>query len=60
MEQVLRFLLQQEEPVRADTVKQMLQEEEKTIPANLQITIPSVDLNVYDHLMREEVAGWLH
>ena len=60
VEQVLRFLLQQEEPVRADTVKQMLQEEEKNIPAKIQITNPSVDLSVYDHLMREEVAGWLH
>ena len=60
VEQALRFLLQQEEPVRADTVKHMLPEEEKTIPATIQITIPSVDLSVYDHLMREEVAGWLH
>ena len=60
VEQALRFLLQQEEPIRADTVKQMLQEEEKTIPANIQITIPSVDLSVYDLMMREEVAGWLH
>lgn len=60
VEQALRLILQQEKLIRADTVKQMLEKEETGTVAKVQITVPSVDLSVYDHLMREEVAGWLH
>lgn len=60
VEQVLQVLLLKEDRIETDTVKRMLQQESHSLPVQTQIEVPAVDLSVYDHLMREEVAGWLH